>query len=211
MTHICVGKLTIIGSDDGLSPGRRQVIIWTNAGYLLIWPLGTNFNEVLIGIQTFLFKKMHSKMSSAKWGPFCLGLNVLIDNHTNVWEISSRWLIKKSQKFYFGVYNMGMNTLVLIGLDIHKILTKCQNILISEYQLLVLNNVLVNFCGFCWDTMQCVPFWMAIWVHWEKISAILQMTISNAFSWIKMFAFPLTFHWNLFLKVKLTIFQLWFR
>ena len=29
-THICVGKLTIIGSDNGLSPGRRQAIIWTN-------------------------------------------------------------------------------------------------------------------------------------------------------------------------------------
>ena len=27
VTHICVGKLTIIGSDNGLSPGRRQAII----------------------------------------------------------------------------------------------------------------------------------------------------------------------------------------
>ena len=27
MTHICVGNLTIIGSDNGLSPGRRQAII----------------------------------------------------------------------------------------------------------------------------------------------------------------------------------------
>ena len=32
MTHICVGNLTIIGSDNGLSPSRRQAIIWTNAG-----------------------------------------------------------------------------------------------------------------------------------------------------------------------------------
>ena len=77
MTHICVGKLTIIGSDNGLSPDRHQAIIWTNAGILLIRPLGTNFSENLIGIQTFSLKKMHSKMSSAKWRPFCLGLNVL--------------------------------------------------------------------------------------------------------------------------------------
>ena len=77
-THICVGKWTIIVSDNGLSPGRRQAIIWTNAGILLIGPLGTNFNEILIEIQTFSFKKMHLKMSSAKWRPFCLGLNVLI-------------------------------------------------------------------------------------------------------------------------------------
>ena len=67
MTHICVGKLTIIGSDNGLSPGRRQAIIWTNAEILLIWHLETNLkNEILIGIQTFSFKKMHLKMSSAK-------------------------------------------------------------------------------------------------------------------------------------------------
>ena len=69
-THICVGKLTIIGSDNGLSPGRRQAIIWTNAGILLIGTLGTNFSESLIGIQTFSFKKMHLKMASAKWRPF---------------------------------------------------------------------------------------------------------------------------------------------
>ena len=77
VTHICVSKLTIIGPDNGLSPGRRQAIIWTNAGILLIGPLGTNFSENLIGIQTFSFKKMPLKMSSAKWRPFCLGLNVL--------------------------------------------------------------------------------------------------------------------------------------
>ena len=77
VTHICVGNLTIIGSDNGLSPGRRQAIIWTNAGILLIGHWGTNFSEILIGIQTFSFKKMHLKMSSAKWRPFCPGPNVL--------------------------------------------------------------------------------------------------------------------------------------
>ena len=80
MTHICVSKLTIIGSDNGLSPDRRQAIIWTNAGLLLIGPLGTNFSEILIEILTFLFKKMHLKVSSVKQQPFCLGLNVLKQN-----------------------------------------------------------------------------------------------------------------------------------
>ena len=78
VTHICVSNLTIIGSDNGLSPGRRQAIICTNAGILLIGPLGTNLSEILNGIQTFSFKKMQLKMSSAKWRPFCLGLNVLM-------------------------------------------------------------------------------------------------------------------------------------
>ena len=77
VTHICVSKFTIIGSDNGLSPGRRQAIIWTNAGILLIGPLGTNFNVILIEIQTFLFMKMRLKVSSAKWRPFCLGLKIL--------------------------------------------------------------------------------------------------------------------------------------
>ena len=77
VTHICVGKLTIIDSDNVLSPGRRQAIIWTNAGILLVGPLGTNFSEILIEIDTFSFKKMYLKMSSVKWRPFCLGLNML--------------------------------------------------------------------------------------------------------------------------------------
>ena len=76
VTHICVSKIITIGSDNGLSPDRRQAIIGTNAGILLIGPWGTNFSEISIGIQTFSFKKMHLKMSSAKWRPFCLGLNV---------------------------------------------------------------------------------------------------------------------------------------
>ena len=78
VTHICVSKQTIIGSDNGLSPGRHQAICWTNAEILLIGTLGTNFSEILIGIQIFAFKKIHLKMSSAKWRPFCLDLNVLI-------------------------------------------------------------------------------------------------------------------------------------
>ena len=78
VTHICVSELTIIGSDNGLSPGRRQAIIWNNAGLLLIESLGTNFSEISTGIQTFSFKKMHLNMSSAKWRPFCLSLNVLM-------------------------------------------------------------------------------------------------------------------------------------
>ena len=73
MTHICVSKLTIIGSDNGLSPGRRQTIILTNAGILLIGPLRTNFSGILIKIQTFSFKKMRLIVSSAKRWPFCLG------------------------------------------------------------------------------------------------------------------------------------------
>ena len=80
VTHICVSKLIIIGSDNGLSPGRRQAIIWTNAGILLIGPLGTNFSEISSKIHIFSFNKMHLKKSSGIWQPFCLGLNMLMMN-----------------------------------------------------------------------------------------------------------------------------------
>ena len=50
VTHICVGKLTINGSDNGLSPCRRQAIIWTQAGILLIEPLAANFSEIIFEI-----------------------------------------------------------------------------------------------------------------------------------------------------------------
>ena len=68
VTHIYVRKLTIIGSDNGLSPGWRQTVIRSNSGILLIGHLGTNFSEILIEIHTFSFKKMH----------LCPGSNALI-------------------------------------------------------------------------------------------------------------------------------------
>ena len=77
VTHTCVCKLAIIGSDNGQSPGPRQAIIWTNAGILLIGTLVTNFSEILIKIHTFSLKEMHLKPLFAKSWPFCLGLNVL--------------------------------------------------------------------------------------------------------------------------------------
>ena len=103
VAHIFVGKITIIGSDNGLSPGRRQAIIWANAGILLIGPLGTNFSQFFIGIRTFSFKKMYLKMSYGKCRPFCLGLNMLMffygisciqlfDTYVDIPVLSAPWL-----------------------------------------------------------------------------------------------------------------------
>ena len=84
VTHMCVSKITSIGSDYCLSPGWHQAIFWTNARIFFIWPLGTNFSEVFIEIHKFSFKKMHLKMSSAKYRPFCLGLNMLSPCYTRL-------------------------------------------------------------------------------------------------------------------------------
>ena len=78
LTDICVTKINIIGSDNGLPPAQRQAIIWTNDGILLNGPLRTNFSEIWIRINTFSFTKIYLKMSSGKCRPYCLGLNVLI-------------------------------------------------------------------------------------------------------------------------------------
>ena len=93
VTHICVSKLTIIASDNGLSPGRRQAIIWNNDGILLIWPLGTSFSEILIKINSFSFKKMDLKMSSGKWRPCCLGLNVLMTGCHTIEYMQDKWIL----------------------------------------------------------------------------------------------------------------------
>ena len=90
---MCVSNLSIIGSENGLSPGQRQAIIWTNAGILLIGPLGRKFNEILMEIQAFSFTKMRLIVSSAIRRPFYLGLNVLIINILSIFcEIAIRWM-----------------------------------------------------------------------------------------------------------------------
>ena len=88
-TDICINEMIIIVSDNGLSPGWHQAIIWTNAGILVIGPLGINFSEILIKINIFSFKKMHVKLSSAKWRLFRLGLS----------ELTQWWRLKCEKVF----------------------------------------------------------------------------------------------------------------
>ena len=79
MTYVCIKDLTIIGSDNDLSPGQCQAIIWTNAGILLIRPLGTNFSEILFEIWNFSYKKNEfenvvCEMASILSQPQCVNL-----------------------------------------------------------------------------------------------------------------------------------------
>ena len=76
-THICVGNLTIIGSDNGLSPCRHQAINWTSGGLLLIGSLGINFSKILIEIHTFSYKEnafesVVCKMAYILYRPQCV-------------------------------------------------------------------------------------------------------------------------------------------
>ena len=96
VTHICVSKLTIIGSDNGLLPGRHQAIIWTKAGIWSIEPLGTNFNRNSnIFIQENAFESVVCEMAAMLSRPQCV-------NHTIITSIfffffEEPYLLKKHQ------------------------------------------------------------------------------------------------------------------
>ena len=66
MTHICVSKLTIFGSDNGLSPGRHQAIIWTNDWIMIIVSLETNFSEINL-YQNFYISFQEYALENGVW------------------------------------------------------------------------------------------------------------------------------------------------
>ena len=86
VTHICVSKLAIIAPDVAWSAPSHNLNQWwnivnSNHRNKRQWKLKRN--------HIFSFKKMHLKISAAKWRPFCLGLNVLkwwscISANTNI-------------------------------------------------------------------------------------------------------------------------------
>ena len=77
VTHICVSKLTIIGSDNGLLAAWYQTIILTNAVILLIASQEKIFREISTEDHTFSFTHMHLIMSSARQWPFFLSPHLL--------------------------------------------------------------------------------------------------------------------------------------
>ena len=106
MTHICVSDLTIIGSDNGLSPGRRQAIIRTNAGILLIRPLGTNFSENFnpnsnIFIQVNAFENVVCEKAAILSRPQCVNelLSLLCLECNQLWIEKHKYVIVYC-KFY---------------------------------------------------------------------------------------------------------------
>ena len=72
--HICVGNLTVIGSDSGLALTRRRYL--NKCWNIVNVTLGNKLQGNSIEILTVSFKKMWLKGSSAKWRPFCIGFNV---------------------------------------------------------------------------------------------------------------------------------------
>ena len=110
-----------------MSPDRRQAIIWINARILLIVPLGTNFSEIVFEIYTFSFKEMHLNVSSGKWRPSCLCINVL-KKPLHLIELSTKCVLNISQ--YCAIRCL-VNKSTLVGLT-HLSLDKMAIILAED-------------------------------------------------------------------------------
>ena len=114
-----MGKLTMVGLDNGLLPRWCQAIIWTDSGILLIGPLGTDFSEILIKIQTFVLKKICLKMSSVKCCPFHLDLSVLSDypdSKVHGANMGPTWVLSAPDGPHVGPMNFALR----IGITRHR-------------------------------------------------------------------------------------------
>ena len=116
VTHICVSNTTIIGSDNGLSPGRRQAINWTNDGILSIGPLGTNFSENLIEIDiwTVCSSAGQSKHQSSTSLNFVQGIH--------------RWLVNSLHKGQW--CRALMFSLICTWKCFHLLMSSCINVFV---------------------------------------------------------------------------------
>ena len=74
-------------------------------------------------------------------------------------------------------------------------------------------NLIYGICYLSIYFLTMTPYALDPLTHWgrDKMASIFQTTFSIAFSWMKMLKFRLRFHWSLFSRVQLTIFQHWFR
>ena len=79
VTHMCVSELTIIGSDNGLSPGRRQAIIWTREWWNIVnWTLRNKLQWNFIRNSNIFIQQNALENVVCEMASICLGLNVLI-------------------------------------------------------------------------------------------------------------------------------------
>ena len=194
---------------------------------------------MLITIQTFSFTKIHLKMSSGKWRLFCLGLNVLtycvlatpyIDT-----DMGPHWLrLPEAPNHY-----LNQCKLIISEVSWHSPKGKitvnavdiCPDSKVHGANMgptWVLSAPDWPHVGPMNLAIRVSLIWVWKWLilrlhlhlprttdltHWgrDKMAFISQTTLSNAFSLIKMYEFRLRFHWNLFPRIQLIIFQHWFR
>ena len=177
VTHIRVNRLTNIGSDNGLSPDRRQAVIWTNAGILLIHTLGTNFSEILmrnsyISMQENAFESVVCEMKKI----------LFRSEYVNTIDLRQR---KRTHRNIPDTTEPNQHTDKSGHLSLK---------LLSAHT-------------------GCVTPLYPILAHWgqDKMSSFHRRHFQVHFLTKKIAVFRFKFHWNLFLRVQLTISLHWFR
>ena len=92
----------------------------------------------------------------------------------------------------------------------HLAKTYCQT---SNIRHTLVSNNIVDHSDVAAPTTSLFSIQHLALTHWgrDKMDAISQTTFSSAFSWKKMLEFRLYFHWNMFLRVQLSIFHHWLR
>ena len=145
---MCICLLTIIGSFNGLSPSRRQAIIWTNAEILSIGPLKTYHSEIFIDIQILYFIQENAfENVVSKMAAFFLGLNVLtvVVNafHVKGTEAVIHWCNDKmADTLQTTISNLSYRTKILFFFKSHNRLSKGSNSVNNKAAL-----VQINDCG----------------------------------------------------------------
>ena len=174
MLHIYISKLIITGSDNGLSPGRRQAIIWTNGGILLIQTLGANFSEILSEIHIFSFKKMYLKMLSAKQLPFCLEPQCVTTVFTNSFDQFSCKLYSHHCDYWCPSIVISANKTSAHNDDENKSDLGNDLALNRWKPLVLLPFILANFCTLSW--------WPKIQFHFQTLELLILTTTQELLS-----------------------------
>ena len=195
--------------------------------------MGTNLREIWIEIEQFSFKKINLKMLFSKWWPYCVNNIPCIENYSveSYWkficfqpricsgkcclyccpnccqrntetERSSGWQPKYSLEMLKLVFNVSCE---YQGSHLDSLSISVRD---AVYPIKYAHNFVVLCFAVVIITMS--PLLLTHW-GWDKMAAISQTTFSTAFSWMKIYELRLSFHWNLFLRFELTIFQHWFR
>ena len=192
------------GAVKGCKSNKTLLLIFILACWLQSWHPGDCYN---VGYPS----KMHLKLKLSEISlihylllrcpiilKFCIenGSTTAVQIFKTIWQL--KWMFWKNENLWHlslrwvwdGSY-MATNPL-LIWLTFSKMLTIRTLWLVSE------GEVWGVFCEL---------------THWgrDKMAVVLQTTLSFTSSWMKMLEFRWRFHWSLFLRVQLTIFQHWFR
>ena len=193
-----------VGSDNGLSPARRPVIIWTNAGILLT--LNVRGSSYLGLTRSISWLPMPWLRHQQPWYWSCRISRALSYSRRNFnYLCLIRNDITCKYMFMFSLKKSSLTGLIgPVGTNFSENWIAIENFSIKEMHL-KMPSAKWRLFGLGLDEL----------THWgrDKMDAVFQTTFSNGFSWMKIYEFRLSFHWSLFLRVQLTIHYLnqhWF-